>query len=300
MPDLSTDQHLLCLGMGYSAGVLADRVADAGWSVRGTTRNAEQALAPSAARYETYRFDREHRLPAAAFAGVTHILVSVPPDESGDPVLDAHRDDIAAIPGLAWLGYLSTTGVYGNRDGGWVDEGAELRPSGERGRRRVAAEAGWLDLWRGQGVPAHIFRLAAIYGPGRSPFDALRAGAARRIDRPGQVFSRIHVDDLASVLIASIARPSPGAVYNVCDDEPAAPEAVVAHAAGLLGLPLPPLVPFDEAGLSPMARSFYDDNKRVSNARIKAELGVALRFPDYRAGLAAILAATSLTRIIPE
>ena len=188
---------------------------------------------------------------------------------SGDPALDRHADDIAAIPGLAWLGYLSTTGVYGDRAGGWVDENSELRPSGPRGQRRVAAEAGWQGLWRRRGVPVHIFRLAAIYGPGRSPFDALRAGTARRIAKPGQVFSRIHVDDLAGVLVASIARPRPGAIYNVCDDEPAAPEAVVAHAASLLGLPAPPLVPFEAAGLSPMARSFYDDNKRVSNALIK-------------------------------
>jgi len=201
------------------------------------------------------------------------------------------RAALAALPGLAWLGYLSTTGVYGDRAGGWVDEASELRPSGPRGRRRVAAEAGWLGLWRRHGVPVHIFRLAAIYGPGRSPFDALRADTARRIAKPGQVFSRIHVDDLASVLIASIARPRPGAIYNVCDDEPAAPEAVVAHAASLLGLPAPPLMPFEAAGLSPMARRFYDDNKRVSNALIKKELGVRLRYPNYRAGLAAILAA---------
>ncbi len=181
--------------------------------------------------------------------------------------------------------------MYGDRGGGWVDEQSELRPSGARGRRRVAAEAGWRDLWRQHGVPVHIFRLAAIYGPGRSPFEALRAGTARRIDKPGQVFSRIHVEDLANVLLASMAGPRPGAVYNVCDDEPAPPAAVTAHAADFLGLPAPPLVPFDAAELSPMARSFWDDNKRVSNALIKAELGIRLRYPSYREGLAAILAA---------
>ena len=195
------------------------------------------------------------------------------------------------MPSLVWLGYLSTTGVYGDRSGGWVDEESELHPSGERGRRRVAAEAGWLDLWRRSGAPVHVFRLAAIYGPGRSPIEALRVGTAKRIAKPGQVFSRIHVEDLASVLAASIARPQPGAVYNVCDDEAAPPEAVVAYAAGLLGIAPPPLVPFEEAGLSAMARSFYDDNKRVSNARIKSELGVTLRYPTYREGLAAILRA---------
>jgi nucleoside-diphosphate-sugar epimerase len=279
--------HLLCFGLGYAAQALARLLACDRWTVTGTSRRPEQA-----AGYACACFDRTHPLPPAALAGASHILVSVPPDEAGDPVLDRHGADIAALPGLRWLGYLSTTGVYGNRDGGWVDENADLRPTGARGRRRVAAEAGWLDLRR-HGVPVHIFRLAAIYGPGRSPFDALRAGTAKRIAKPGQVFSRIHVDDLASVLLASMASPRPGRIYNVCDDEPAAPETVVAHAAALLGLPVPPLLPFDSAELSPMARSFYDDNKRVANALIKRELGVALRYPSYRAGLAAILATSA-------
>ncbi len=279
----AAERHLLCFGLGYSARVLAGRLRDTGWRVTGTSRNPDEP--------DCLCFDREHPLAPAAFAGISHILVSIPPDEAGDPVLDRHGADIAALPALAWLGYLSTTGVYGDRAGGWVDERSELRPSGTRGRRRVAAETGWLDLWRRRGVPAHIFRLAGIYGPGRAPFAALRAGTATRIDRPGQVFSRIHVDDLASVLLASITRPRPGASYNVCDDEPAAPEAVIAHAAALLGLPAPSLVPFEQAALSPMARSFWEDNKRVSNRLLKEELGVALRHPNYRAGLAAILAA---------
>jgi len=278
--------YLLCFGLGYSARTLAARLVADGWRIGGTSRNPAEP-----AEYDCRRFDRDHPLEVIAFAGVTHVLVSVPPDERGDPVLDRHRRDIAALPGLRWLGYLSTTGVYGDRGGDWVDETSELRPSGERGRRRVAAEAGWLGLWRERDVPVHIFRLAGIYGPRRSPFDALRAGTAKRIDRPGQVFSRIHVEDLASVLQASIARPRPGGVYNVCDNEPAAPADVVAYAARLLGLPAPPLLPFEAADLSPMARSFYDDNKRVANALIKQELGVKLRYPDYRAGLAAILAA---------
>ena len=276
-------RHLLCFGLGYSARVLAGRLGDDGWRVTGTSRDPSNP--------DSLCFDRDHPLEPAAFAGVTHILVSIPPEDAGDPVLDRHAEDIAALPGLIWLGYLSTTGVYGDRAGAWVDERSELRPSGPRGRRRVAAESGWLDLWRRRGVPAHIFRLAGIYGPGRSPFEALRAGTAKRVDRPGQVFSRIHVDDLARVLVASVTRPRPGAVYNVCDDDPAAPEAVIAHAASLLGLPAPPLVPFETAGLSPMAKSFWDDNKRILNALIKAELGVALCYPNYRAGLAAILAA---------
>jgi nucleoside-diphosphate-sugar epimerase len=281
--------HLLCFGLGYSALVLARLLDAEGWRVSGTSRSAEATAELRRLGYPTELFDREHPLPADALLSVTHVLVSVPPDASRDPVLDRHADDIASLPGLAWLGYLSTTGVYGDRGGGWVDENSALLPTGERGRRRVMAEEGWLGLWRRRGVPVHIFRLAAIYGPGRSPFAALRAGVAKRIDKPGQVFSRIHVADLARVLRASIAQPRPGAVYNVCDDDPAPPEAVVAHAAKLLGLPPPPLVPLEQAELSPMAQSFYDDNKRVRNALIKDELGVALRYPNYRAGLAAIL-----------
>jgi nucleoside-diphosphate-sugar epimerase len=283
-------RHLFCFGFGYTARVLARRLAAEGWIADGTCRTADRASALRGAGFPAEMFDRDHPLPRAALDGVTHLLVSVPPDVAGDPVLAVHGDDIARIESLQWLGYLSTTGVYGDRGGAWVDETAELSPSGERGRRRVGAEAGWLELWHGRGVPVHIFRLAGIYGPGRNAFDALRAGTAKRIDKPGQVFSRIHVADLAAVLAASIARPRPGAVYNVCDDDPTAPEAVVAHAAGLLSLPVPALVPLEAAGLSAMARSFYDDNKRVSNRLIKNELGVTLRYPDYRAGLAAILA----------
>jgi len=282
-------QQLFCFGLGYSALALARRLIASGWSVTGTCRSADRQARLRAAGFAAVLFDRDRPVDVALLDGITHLLVSVPPDAAGDPVLEMHGHDIAVLPALSWLGYLSTTGVYGDRGGGWVDETAALLPTGERGRRRVAAEQGWLDLWRGHGVPVHIFRLAAIYGPGRSAFDALCAGTARRIDKPGQVFSRIHVEDLASVLTASIERPRPAAVYNVCDDDPAPPAEVVAHAAELLGSELPPLVPLDTAGLSPLARSFYDDNKRVANRLIKTELGVALRYPDYRTGLAAIL-----------
>jgi nucleoside-diphosphate-sugar epimerase len=283
-------QHLFCLGLGYSAQVLTRRLEAAGWRVTGTCRSAERQVQLREAGFSATLFDRDRPVGAAALKEITHFLVSVPPDAAGDPVLALHSSDIAGLKSLSWVGYLSTTGVYGDRDGGWVDETAALLPTGERGRRRVAAEQGWLNLWRDCGVPVHIFRLAAIYGPGRSALNMLRAGTAKRIDKPGQVFSRIHVADLASVLIASIERPRPGAVYNVCDDDPAPPEAVVAYAAALLGTEAPPLVPLEAAGLSPMARSFYDDNKRVANRLIKTELGVRLRYPDYRAGLAAILA----------
>ena len=285
-----TAPHVFCFGFGYSAQVLAHRLAASGWAVSGTCRSAEKATALREAGFSAVLFHGQHPIEPVALDGVTHLLVSVPPDAAGDPVLGLHGNDITAMPSLSWLGYLSTTGVYGDRAGGWVEETAPLRPTGERGQRRVAAERGWLRLWHQRGVPVHIFRLAAIYGAGRSPFEALRAGTAKRIDKPGQVFSRIHVADLANVLIASMVRPRPGAVYNVCDDDPAPPEAVVAYAARLLGIEPPPLVPLEEAGLSPMARSFYDDNKRVTNRLIKSELGVRLRYPDFRAGLAAILA----------
>jgi nucleoside-diphosphate-sugar epimerase len=272
---------LLCFGFGYTARAIAARLGAAG-EIVGTSRDGSSGY---------LRFDRDHPLPAEVFRRVSQALVSIPPDKLGDPLLDMHADQIAAIKELEWLGYLSTTGVYGTRDGGWVDETSELRPTGTRGTARVAAEAAWLRLWREHGVPVHIFRLAGIYGPGRSAFDALRAGTAKRIDAGAQVFSRIHVDDIATVLLASIAKPRPGAIYNVCDDEPAAQEAVIAYAARLLGLEPPPLVPLAEAALSPLARSFYADNKRVSNALIKRELGGALGYPSYREGLAAILAA---------
>ena len=204
----------------------------------------------------------------------------------GDPVLERHGMDIADLVRLEWAGYLSTTGVYGDRGGGWVDEGSALVPATRRGRLRVEAEAAWRAV---PGLPLHVFRLAGIYGPGRGPFEKVRQGTARRIVRPGQTFSRVHVEDVAQVLRASILRPDPGAVYNVCDDDPAPPEDVIAHAAALLGLPAPPAEDFATAAMTPMARSFYAESKRVRNDRIKAELGVRLRHPDYRSGLAALL-----------
>ncbi len=289
--------RLFCFGLGFTGQALATVLRAEGWTVAGTVRDAARAAALTGAGIDTHAFDRDRPLtdPAAALAGTTHLLASVPPDgvaaPSGDPVLDRHGADIAALAGLAWVGYLSTTGVYGDRAGGTVDEDAPLKPSGERGRRRVAAEQGWLDLWRRHGVPVHVFRLSGIYGPGRSALDQVRRGTARRIDKPGQIFNRIHVDDIAAVLRASMARPRPGAVYNVADDDPAPSPDVIAHACDLLGLAPPPLVPFDAAELSPMARSFYADSKRVDNTRIKAELGVTLRHPSYRDGLAAQLAA---------
>lgn len=274
--------RLFCFGLGYTARRLAGRLAEDGWEVAGTSRTEGVA---------TCRWDGGGPLAdPGVLAGATHILVSIPPGEGGDPVLVHHAEDIAALPGLQWLGYLSSTSVYGDTGGRRVDESAPCAATSPRGRRRIAAESAWLARWRAQGVPVHIFRLAGIYGPGRSALDQVRAGTARRIDRPDRLFSRAHVDDIAAVLRASMGSPHPGAVYNVCDDEPAPGADVVAFACRLLGVAPPPLVAFDDAALSPMARSFYADNRRVRNDRIRTELGVALRYPDYRAGLRAILA----------
>ncbi|WP_022727812.1 SDR family oxidoreductase [Fodinicurvata sediminis] len=283
--------RFFCFGLGFSALNLAERLQARGWQVAGTTRTVEKAAALRERGIEVWLFDNETPLadPAAALAGSDYLLSSVPPSADGDPVLNAHAQDIAKLHPLSWVGYLSTTGVYGNADGGWVDEDSRIHPSGTRGQRRADAEAAWLELHRTEGLPVHLFRLAGIYGPGRNQLESLRKGKARRLHKPGQVFSRIHVDDIAKVLEASMANSYPGRAYNVCDDDPSDPAEVVTHAAELLGVEPPPLVPFEEADLSPMARSFYDDNKRVCNRRIKEELGVRLDYPDYRSGLKALL-----------
>ncbi len=289
---MSETPILFCFGLGYTAGVVARRVMAQGWSVRGTARSGEKCAALADAGIAAAVFDRGKPLAdvAAALDGVTHILSSVPPDASGDAVLDHHGADIAALPSKPqWVGYLSTTGVYGDRGGRWVDEASDLNPATVRGERRAAAEAGWCRLWRDHGLPVHLFRLAGIYGPGRNALATIRRGQARRIVKADQVFSRIHVDDIATVLAASMARPNPGAAYNVCDDAAAPPQDVIAYACELLGVAPPPEIPFEEAELSDMARSFYAENKRVANRRIKEELGVTLAYPDYRAGLRALL-----------
>ncbi len=271
---------LLSLGHGYSAAALARHLIPQGWSVIGTSRSRADALRAEGVEPLLWPGDL-----APALAHASHILISAAPDANGDPFLQAARAQImAARPD--WVGYLSTTSVYGDHQGGWVDEDTPLNPQSLRAVQRVLAERQWLST----GLPVHIFRLAGIYGPGRGPFQKVRDGSARRIVKPGQIFSRIHVEDIARVLAASIAHPAPGTVYNVCDDDPAPPEDVLAEAARLLGLPPPPEVPFDQAEMTPMARSFYSESKRVRNDRIKTALGVELAYPDYRSGLAALLA----------
>ncbi len=286
---------LLSFGHGYSAQALGRQLLAADWRVIGTTRSADRAAQLAREGVEPLLWPGADIAPALAAA--SHLLVSAGPDADGDPVLRQARDAIAAAAGhLDWVGYLSTTGVYGDHGGGWVDETTPLMPSTRRGHWRVAAEAAWQALAAETGLPLHIFRLAGIYGPGRGPFEKLRAGTARRIVKPGQVFSRIHVEDIAGVLAASMARPRPGAIYNLCDDDPAPPEVVIEEAARLLGCPVPPAEDFASAEMTDMARSFYGESKRVRNGRIKHELGYRLRHPDYRSGLRAILADEAVIR----
>ncbi|WP_262386423.1 hypothetical protein ROLI_005370 [Roseobacter fucihabitans] len=287
---------LLSIGHGYSARALAARLLPQGWRIIGTTRSAEKAAQIAATGVEPVIWPGCDL--SAALQQADALLVSAGPGPEGDPTLAAMRADIAAAaPGLDWVGYLSTTGVYGDHQGGWVDETSPLTPSTKRGLARVAAETAWQAI---PGLNLHIFRLAGIYGPGRGPFAKVRAGTARRIIKAGQVFSRIHVEDIAQVLEASLAWPNPGAIYNLCDDDPAPPQDVIAHAAELLGLPLPPEVDFETADMTPMARSFYAESKKVRNDLIKQELGIRLLFADYRVGLNALLEEEERDRNVSE
>jgi dTDP-4-dehydrorhamnose reductase len=283
--------RLFAFGLGFSAQALAARLAAKGWQIAGTARDVGKIGQLASRGYEIAQYSGEagnSALPSALH-GTTHLLHSIPPGPDADPVLEHYQEEMARLSSLEWVGYLSTVGVYGDQRGRWVDETTEPRPNSARTEARVEAEQAWLEFGAATGVPVQIFRLAGIYGPGRSVFDKLRSGTARRVKKDGQVFSRIHVEDIASVLEASIARPRPGAIYNVADDEPAAPGEVVAYAAELIGVEPPPEVAFDEADLTPMARSFYEGSRRIANQRIKSELGVKLRFPTYREGLASLL-----------
>jgi len=270
-------KHLLCFGFGFTAEHLAKILPRDKWRISGTARTVDGVGHMASVGVNGFEFDRLDEIPR----DVTHILCSIPPNEQGCPAALKFHSQLQRP--CKWTAYLSTTGVYGNHDGGWVNEETPLTPSSARARRRVLAEQQWQEFG------AHIFRLPGIYGPGRSQLDSVRDGTARRITKPNQIFSRIHVEDIASILAASIAEPNTGRVYNVADDEPCPPQDVVAYAAQLLGVAPPPEIKFEEANLSPMAKSFYDDSKRVSNARIKTELGVILKYPNYRVGLKALL-----------
>ena len=283
--------RLLIFGFGFAGRALATRLGARGWDVAATCRSAQAEAALAAAGVEPVPLDDRARVAQAA-AGARAVLITAPPGPGGCPALPVLAPAIATAAAFPdWIGYLSTTGVYGDRQGRWVFEESRLAALSVEGARRVAAERDWFEVGRGMGLTVTAFRLPGIYGPGRSAFDRLREGRARRIAAPGQVFSRIHVDDLAAGLEASIARPRAGGVYNLCDDEPTPPGDVIAEAARLLGLPVPPEVPLDLASLPAAARRFYAESKRVANARAKAELGWRPAFPTYREGLRAVLAA---------
>jgi len=288
---LVRDKKLFCFGYGYTAAALGQVLMPYGWQVSGTTTDPDKKHALCLSGVPTVMFHSNHSLtdPFETLSGVTHLLLSIPPDAAGDPVFEAHARDLATIDTLEWVGYLSTTGVYGNHDGGWVDENTPLAPTSQRGSQRVRAEEQWQSLALNENFPLHIFRLSGIYGPGRSAIDSVRAGSDRRIDKPGHVFNRIHVDDIVQTLVASINRPNPGAIYNLADDVPSASHEVITFACNLLGAAPSEMIPYEQADVAPMVRSFYSDNKRVRNDRIKTELGVNLIYPDYRAGLQACL-----------
>jgi nucleoside-diphosphate-sugar epimerase len=282
--------NLFAFGLGYSALHFIRRHRDRFERVAGTVTSLEKAQVLEEEGVEPHLFDGSNAAPeiAAAFAGADALLASIPPDDDGDPALRHFAEAIAAAPRLSWIGYLSTVGVYGDRGGAWIDETTMPAPISARSRERLASEDAWLALGARSGKPVHILRLAGIYGPGRNALAQLAAGTARRIVKPGQVFNRIHVDDIATVLMASIERPKAGAIYNLADDEPTPPQEVIAFAARLAGINPPPEIPIEDARLGPMAASFYAECKRVSNRRIKEELGVTLRHPTYREGLRAI------------
>ena len=277
---------LLVFGLGFSALHVAQRLQLSEVEVTATVRSRAKAegLAQAGITARVFSPEITDAQIAQDIAASDAILISVPPGESGDPVLASFAARIAAAPNLRWIGYLSTVGVYGDHAGNWVDETTPTTSGEARLRIRTAAEQAWLTLG------AHVFRLSGIYGPGRNQLVQLASGTARRIVKPGQIFNRIHVADIAAVIEASLARPRPGGIYNVTDNEPAPSQDVVAFAAKLCGLEPPAEIPFERAELSPMARSFYSENRRVRNALIREELGVTLKYPTYREGLTALRA----------
>lgn len=293
------DKKLFIFGYGYTAcAVVAAIKKDpkANWSITATTRDADKFKGLRDLGMRVFLLDDNRSLgdPASMMAGTTHILICTPPDDEGCPIFNMHGHDIARLDSLEWVGYLSATSVYGSRDGEWVDETGETRPISKRGSRRLQAEQQWLSLYKEHDIPVHIFRLAGIYGPARSGLDAVRAGRSRRIKKDGHMFNRIHVHDIATTLLASMARPYAGSVYNISDDMPAASWEVITYACELVGVEPQPIIPFEEADLAPITRSFYADNKKIDNKKIKSELGVVLQYPTYKEGLQQCLASESI------
>jgi nucleoside-diphosphate-sugar epimerase len=291
--------RLFVFGIGYAAqAFIKSRRIE--WSrVAGTVRRTEKANGLMADGIHAYPVSEDHDASTLAddIRLADAILVSVPPGAEGEPTLARFGDLVASGAGPAWIGYLSTTGVYGDHGGAWVDEAVSPAPQSRQSHQRLAAERAWLDMGRRTGKAVHVFRLTGIYGPGRNALANLARGTAQRIVKPGQVFNRIHVEDIATTLAASLRQPRPGAVYNVSDDEPAPPQDVVAYAARLAGIAPPPETPFGTASLSPIARSFYAENKRISNRSIKDELGVRLTYPTYREGLRSLYEAGEYARV---
>lgn len=279
-------------GMGYSSLATAraiHRLTDPAISIAGTTRSPDKAeqLADTAYRIHVFDGERPGLTLGEDLAQASHVVLSIPPDDHGDPALNFHRAALDASPNLQWIGYFSTVGVYGDFSGRWIDEQAETRPLNRRSRQRVEVEEQWRAYAAERGVPLMVLRLAGIYGPGRSAFDKLRDGTARRIVKPGQVFNRIHVEDIGRAT-ALAAQHRLAGTFNLADDEPAPPQDLVTFAAGLMEVPPPAETPFENAQMTEMARSFYSDNKRVCNKAIKAALGIELLYPTYRHGLEAI------------
>lgn len=285
--------NLFIFGLGFSGRTIAERRLARGDTVTGTVRSRNKAQALSAAGIPARVFGPDGRDGTidADLAGGEALLISVPPGTGGDPVLAAYARQIAAAPNLRWIGYLSTIGVYGDHGGGWVDEQTPATPTSARSIERAAAEQAWLAFGAANNIAVQIFRLAGIYGPGQSQLVQLARGTARRIIKPGQVFNRIHVEDIARAVDASLDRPRPGAIYNVTDNEPAPPQDVVTFAASLCGIEPPREISLDDAGLTEMGRSFYAESKRVRNDLLRNELGVTLAYPTYREGLTALRAA---------
>ena len=288
------ESHIFIFGLGYAGLAVARNLMDLGWQVSGTCRGSSHCGELAKKGITALPFDGTHGFIEIekALAAADHVLVCIPPERggSGDPVLAHFTEILAANRGIKWIGYLSTTGVYGDRQGDWVDETSPLQPTSPRAVRRADTEVLWMRLAERHHAPVHIFRLAGIYGPGRNVIRSLLDSKARRIIKKNHVFSRIHLADLVTILKASMGHPNPGAIYNVADDLAAAPAETVESAAALLGIEPPPAANFEDAGLSEMAKSFYADCKRVSNARIKDELGVRLLYPTYREGQEALLA----------
>lgn len=282
------NKRLFCFGYGYICDYLGHALQqNTGWTISGTTRDLKKRKELLSRRIRSHIFDDDRPLadPDSALRDVTHLLITAPPYTNGDIVFNTHAADILNMKNLEWVGYFSTIAVYGDQNGGTVDENHELNPTSARGEKRMVAEKQWLSLFKSYDIPVHIFRLSGVYGPGRSALDTVRAGVARRIEKPGHKFNRIHVDDIVNVLLSSFDKPNPGNAYNLADDCPAPSHEIIAYACELLGIEIPSIIPFEDADLSPMAASFYKDNKVVLNDKIKNELGIKLKYPNFKLGL---------------